>query len=394
MTQYFKCGLAAAALMATTAVLPTTAQAQEATIEIGGRLMLDYTLADINDPDVNVSASEVRRARLFAKGKYGDSVSYKFEFNHTTGGDIEVTDGFVQFQTKEMPFSVKLGHFKTHNSLEEEASSRFISTIERGAFTDAFAFDRRLGVSVGTKGDNYTFNAGLYGESINESFEKNGFAAASRLTYIPYQQGDSLVHIGGSWRYRDAPDNFDENDTGDLLRYRQRPYAHTFDTGNTDGVLSSGRIINTGRFAESDNLFAVEALAIHNNLWFAGEYAVLSASGGNGNEDADFGGGYIEAGIVIGGRRSYKKSGGTFDRTKVDNPVGSGGLGALSLVARYDTIDLQDGPYLGKLDTVVLGADWWPTKQTRVRLNYFDADATNGAAESANGFMARVGFDF
>ena len=55
---------------------------------------------------------------------------------------------------------------------------------------------------------------------------------------------------------------------------------------------------------------------------------------------------------------------------------------------------LQDGPYQGQLDTIVLGADWWPTKQTRLRLNYFDADATNGAAESANGFVARLGFDF
>lgn len=394
MTRFMTGGSAAAMALAVMMAAPQTTHAQDATIEIGGRLMLDYTLADINNPDVSVSASEVRRARLFAKGKYGEAVSYKFEFNHTTGGDIEVTDGYVKFQSKEMPFSVKLGHFKTHNSLEEEASSRFISTIERGAFTDAFAFDRRLGVSVGTKGDRYTFNAGLYSESINDSNEKNGHAAASRLTYIPYEADETLIHVGGSWRYRNAADSFDENDTGDLLRYRQRPYAHTLDTTNTDGVLSSGRIINTGRFAKSDNLFAVEALAIHKNLWFAGEYAVLSASGGNGNADADFGGGYLEAGVVISGRRSYKKSRGTFDRTKVDNPLGEGGFGAVSLIARYDTVDLQDGPYLGKLDTVVLGADWWPTKQTRVRLNYFDADATNGAAESASGLMARVGFDF
>ena len=394
MTRLLKSGSAAAMALCALMATEQSALAQDATLTIGGRLMLDYTVADINDPDVSVNASEVRRARLFAKGKYGDAVEYKFEFNHTTGGDIEVTDGFVKFKPKALPFTVKAGHFKTHNSLEEEASSRFISTIERGAFTDAFELNRRLGVSLGRVGENYTFNVGIYGDDINASNEKNGYAAASRLTYLPYQTDDTLVHVGGSWRYRDARDSFDGNDTGDLFRYRQRPFAHTLDTTNTDGVLSSGRIVNTGRFASSDNLFAAEALAIHKNLWFAGEYAVLNANGGNGLEDGDFSGGYIEAGIVIGGKRSYKKSGGTFDRTKVDNPVGSGGLGALSLVARYDTLDIQDGPYLGKLDTVVLGADWWPTKQTRLRLNYFDSDATNGAADSANGFMARLGFDF
>ena len=394
MTKLWRGGALAAMGLCAMMATEQNAQAQDATITIGGRLMLDYTLADINDPDVSVSASEVRRARLFAKGTYGDAVEYKFEFNHTTGGDIEVTDGFVKFKPETLPFTVKVGHFKTHNSLEEEASSRFISTIERGAFTDAFELNRRLGVSLGRVGENYTFNAGFYGEDINESNDKNGYAAASRLTYLPYKSDDTLVHVGGSWRYRNAANSFDEDDTGDLFRYRQRPFAHTFDTGNSDGVLSSGRIIDTGRFASSDNLFAAEALAIHKNLWFAGEYAVLNANGGNGLDDGDFSGGYIEAGIVIGGKRSYKKSGGTFDRTKVDNPVGSGGLGALSLVARYDTLDVQDGPYLGKLDTVVLGADWWPTKQTRVRLNYFDSDATNGAADSANGFVARLGFDF
>ena len=393
MTKFLLRSTGVAALGFMTA-MPTNVFAQDATLKIGGRLMLDYTIADIKDPDVSVNASEVRRARLFAKGNYGDAVSYKFEFNHTTGDDIELTDGYVQFKPSELPFSVKVGHFKTHNSLEEEASSRFISTIERGAFTDAFELNRRLGISVGTKGENYTFNAGVYGENINgAAFEKNGNAAAARLTYVPLKTDDTVVHVGASWRYRN---NSDSNDpaVNDGLRYRQRPYAHTFDSSNTDSVLSSGRIVATPRFAKTDNLFAFEALAVHDNLWVAGEYALLSANGAGTNADADFGGGYIEAGIVLGGKRVYKTSKGTFDRTVVDKPVGSGGLGALALVARYDTLDLQDSLYVGTLDTVIIGADWWPTKQTRLRLNYFNADAQNGAADSAHGVAARLGFDF
>jgi len=100
------------------------------------------------------------------------------------------------------------------------------------------------------------------------------------------------------------------------------------------------------------------------------------------------------AAFVFGGRRTYKASNGTWDRPKVDNPFGSGGMGAVAVVARYDTIDVQDGPYLGELDTVILGADWMPTKQVRLRLNYFDSDATNGAADSVSGVVARLGFDF
>ena len=69
-------------------------------------------------------------------------------------------------------------------------------------------------------------------------------------------------------------------------------------------------------------------------------------------------------------------------------------MGTLALVARYDTLDVQDGPYLGKLDTIVIGTDWWATKQTRLPLNYFNVDAENGTTESGNGIVGRLSFDF
>ena len=375
------------------------AYAQDATVEIGGRLMMDYALTDIDNitatgEDLSVTSSEVRRARLFAKGKFGSGVSYKFEFNHTSGSDIEITDGFLQFSPKDSPFKIKVGHFKTHNSLEEEASSRFITTIERGAFTDAFGLDRRMGLSIGTSGDNYTLNAGIYGESINGDGNTNGKAAAARATFTPINSGDTIAHLGASWRYRDSGDS--------NFRYRQRPFAHSLASDNTDGLLPSGRIVNAGRivagvdesFGDTDNLFAVEGLILKGNLWAAAEYAIIDVTGFETNPDATFGGGYIEAGIVFGGRRTYKSSGGTYNRMKIDNPIGEGGMGALSLVARYDTLDLEDNGYQGQLDTIVLGADWLPTKNTRLRVNYFNADAEGGYAESASGINARLGFDF
>ena len=398
MTFIFKSSLAVSTL-ATCVIFSSSATAQDKTLEIGGRFMMDYAVTDIENitatgNDLDVTSSEVRRARLFAKGKFGSAVKYKFEFNHTTGSELEITDGYLQFSAPDQPFKVKVGHFKTHNSLEEEASSRFITTIERGGFTDAFGLDRRVGLSIGTAGDNYTLNAGIYGENINNDGTTNGNAAAARATFTPVKSGDMLVHLGTSWRYRDSGDS--------NFRYRQRPYAHSLDSANTGGNLPSGRIINAGRivtgvdesFGEKDNLFALEGLILKDNLWAAAEYAVIDVEGAGTNPDANFGGGYIEAGIVLGGKRSYKASGGTYDRMKVDNPLGEGGMGAVSLVARYDMLDLQDNGYQGKLDTLVLGADWLPTKYTRLRVNYFNADADGGYAKSASGINARLGFDF
>lgn len=357
--------------------LPSVSFAQDATIKVGGRVMIDYTIADFTDEDFTIRDSEVRRARIFASGTYGPSVKYKLEFNHTSGGGVEVTDGFVQFVPKDSKFKVKVGQFKTHNSLEEETSSRFISTIERGAYTDAFQLDRRVGVSVNMSGKNYGFDLGAFGTNLEaESGPDAGFAFAGRGYYNPIKADDTLVHLGASWRYREQGDS--ESD----LRYRQRPYVH----------VAPSRIVDTGRFADSDNFYAGEVAVLKGNMWAAGEYALLSANGSGANEDADFSGGYMEAGMMFGGHKTYK--GGKFDRPEVDNPIGEGGMGALAVVARYDTIDLDDGPYLGKLDTIILGADWWATKQTRLSLNYFNVDAENGSSRSGNGVVGRLWFDF
>ncbi len=364
-------------LLALGMILPSVSFAQDATIKLGGRVMIDYTLADLDTPDSTIQDNEVRRSRFFASGTYGSSIKYKFELNHSTGGGIEMTDGYVQFAPKDSKFKVKVGQFKTHNSLGESTSSRFISTIERGAFTDAFELNRRVGVSVNMSGSNYGIDVGAFGTNVEtESGPDEGYAFAGRGYYNPIKVDDTLVHLGASWRYREQGDSQSD------LRYRQRPYTH----------VAPDRIVNTGRFADSDNFYGAEVAILKGNMWAAGEYALLSANGSGTNEDADFSGGYMEAGIMFGGRRTYK--GGKFNRPKVDNPIGEGGMGAIALVARYDTIDLQDGPYLGKLDTIVVGADWWATKQTRLALNYFNVDAENGSAKSGNGVVGRLSFDF
>lgn len=339
--------------------------------------MLDYTSADIDNPDSKIEDGEIRRARLNVTGKLSEQFKYKAEINKASGGPILFEDAYVQFTPKGTKIKITAGQMTTHNSLDEKNSSRFMSTIERAAFTDAFGFDRRLGLSIGTSGSNYTFDLGAFTTNLREEGDpKQGYVYSGRGTYNPIKTDDMLVHLGASWRYRSNGKN------GSELRYRQRPYTHS----------APSRIINTGRFAKSDDFLGAEAAVISGPFWVAGEYGNMAAHGNGAKVDASFNGFYGEAGIFFGGKRTYK--GGKFGRPKVDNPLGKGGMGALALVARFDQLDLQDKVYLGKLDTVILGADWYPTKNTRVSVNYFDADAENGSADKAKGFVGRLYYDF
>ncbi len=364
-------------LLALSIVMAPATVAQEKTLKVGGRVQIDYTTANLNTPDSSINDTEVRRARLNVSGNYNSSIKYKFEVNKASGKSINVEDAYVQFTPAASKLKIKVGQFKTHNSLDEQTSSRFISTLERSAFTDAFAFDRRVGVSVGTSGSNYTFDAGVFTTNLEVNGGTNeGRAYATRATFNPIKTDETLIHLGVSWRHRK------KGDTSSDLRYRQRPYTH----------VAPSRIIDTGRFAKSDNFFGAETAIIHNNFWASGEYASLSAKGSTANPDANFGGYYGEVGVFFGGKKTYK--GGKFNRPKVDKPLGEGGYGAISLVGRYDRVDLQDNIYTGELETLVLGADWWPTKYTRFGINYFNSKAENGSANNGNGIIGRLQFDF
>jgi len=293
-------------------------------------------------------------------------------------------------------WNIKAGHMKTPNSLDEMTSSRFISTLERSAFTDAFEFNRRLGGTFNAKGGNYTFSAGVFGDNVNMTNQQKGYALAARATFNPVKDDDTLMHIGASVRYRNL------GATQGDIRYRQRPVSH-----------SPGRIISTGAIAGSDVFVGAEAAAIHRNFWIAGEYGVTFADCSMAAACADptLQGGYGEVGVFIGGKKGYK--GGKFNRPTVDKPVTQGGRGALALVARFDTIDLSDsGVNGGSFNSYILGADWWATKYMHLGVNFFKVDADLGSstsgldsnfaslviaaapAEDVTGVMLREQFDF
>jgi len=97
----FSMGVAASALLAVIAVVPVAAQAQELTVNVGGRINFDYTLAELDNPDTDIKGSELRRARISISGDYGDTISYKAELQTDNGGEIYAEDAYLQFAPKD-----------------------------------------------------------------------------------------------------------------------------------------------------------------------------------------------------------------------------------------------------------------------------------------------------
>ncbi len=331
---------------------------------LSGRLVLDYAFADADVTDLNLRAGEVRTARLGVEGENGP-LAYEIEFATDSTGTVSVTDAHGSYAINDA-WTLRVGQFRTPNSLDEQTSQRFTSFFERAAFTDAFEFDRRLGIGVLNAGERHTFTAGIFAANVNDTALDEGVAAAARFTFQPVKTETLNTHLGASVRLRE------KGEDQALYRYRQRAY-----------VRDPGRIISTGSIADADQFIGIEgALIASKKSWVAAEYGLLTAD--TATDEAQLNGGYVEIGHAFGGEKSYKK--GKWDRPKVAAPVTEGGRGAVLVTARYDRLDQTDGAINGgELETILLGADWYLTPNVRAGINAFQADAAFGTTNSGLG---------
>lgn len=292
--------------------------------------------------------TRARRIVFGAEGSLPGGFKYKAEFN-LAQGTVDYEDILLSYDFKKSPLTITVGNFYPFSSLETVTSSRLGSMLERASFTDAFNYNRRLGVALSLadkKADRYTLSAGVFSREINDtSFTRSGWEASARGTYTP-QVGSGFVHLGASAHLR-------TNNRESLgAQYRARPLTQVTDQ----------RFIDTGTIAaKGDTSVGVELGGVFKSFHFASEAQKMwvrdaydatdfvpldpdnndTPTGTRFNGNPGFFGGYAEVGFYLTGEsRGYK--GGKWDRTKVLKPFDKGGWGAIQLNARLDYVDLND----------------------------------------------------
>ncbi|QLC26115.1 hypothetical protein HFP57_14515 [Parasphingopyxis algicola] len=352
-----------------------------------GRLMADAaSVSDpgaLNDPGLGFS-SEVRRVRLGARGAIPGGFEYKIEVEFGDN-EIELTDAILGYDAGDVEFTI--GQHNNFQGLEELTSSRFISFMERAGFTDAFGFERRVGVSVNYANGDFRWDGGVFTANVDDLTDDsiNAYSFDTRAVYSPELNGTQL-HFGGSLHHRDLRDN-------PGARYRQRPAYHGTDT----------RFINTGALnVAEETSYGLEAAVIHGPFHAVAEGHWLNADI-PGMTNPTFFGGYVEAGYFLTGGDSRGYSGGRFNRTRPVRTIDEGGIGAVQLNARYDRLDLSDaGVVGGEQDLYGLSLIWTPIDYARFMINYSHIAYDDAAIALPNGDTdysvdvvgARAEFDF
>jgi phosphate-selective porin OprO/OprP len=294
--------------------------------------------------------SRGRRLTIGADGTLPGGFRYSAEFNFANAG-VDYEDIFIAYDFKNSPLTMQIGHIYPFSSLETMTSSKYTSFMERAGITDAFNYNRRLGVAFTATdkvADHWTIQGGIFNEPINDAvFTHTGWQASLRGIYSP-QLGDVRLHLGANVQYRQ--NRREVRGTN----YQERPYTQ----------ITDQRFISTGNIASKGDFVAgLEAAAILKSFHFAAEAQKVwlhgtfnaaewasengdlrsndLATGSPFNDDPSFWGGYAELGYYLTGEsRSYK--GGAFQRVKVLHPFNQGGWGAFQINGRADYVDLED----------------------------------------------------
>jgi phosphate-selective porin OprO/OprP len=373
-------------------------------LKLRGRLFVDGGYLDDEDglyDDTN--ATELRDARLGVEGKVFHDFAYTFEPDFADD-DVDIKDAFIEYDGPAIaPVEyIRIGQYKTPNSLEELTSSSFTTFMEGAAISDAFELERQIGLGSGVGGANWGIDAGLFGQNVDEQSRNEGFTLAARGHYA-FQDllgEDSVLHVGTSARFRDLDNSADNSE----VRYRQRPFFHftgtrSVDTGDLQDADSD--VFWGGELALVDGRFSLQSEAA--NTW-------LQRSGDGGDADSLWGG-YLSASYFLtDAQRTYDPKTGIFDRVTVSDPVHEGGIGAWEVAARYDYIALNDGSADirgGKQGSTIVGINWYLNNDIRLMLDgawthVYDANPRNtpgqaavrGSSNDIFGIGARTQVDF
>lgn len=344
-----------------------------ASFHVKGRIQYDAGLLMTPDSVQDRAkgySNELRRLRLGGEGRLGGGFGYKLEVE-LSDNQVDLVDTFITYERGK--WLITLGNHNAFQSMDELISDTGGAVMERAAFTDAFGFERRLGLSAQYRAGMLLAQAGLFSDSAdsltNQSDgasggdENDSYGVDGRIVLAP-RWGRTQLHLAASGHWRDF-----QRLSETPQSYRQRAYLHT----------ANSRFLATPAIAaDGESHYGIELAGERGPLWVAGEAHWLRVSR-PGLADPIFFGGYGEVGYVLTGEsRGYKN--GIFGVVKPDRPVGSGGWGALQATLRYDYLNLNDRNIVGGTQNGVIAAlVWTPIESLRFNINYAHLELTDAA---------------
>ncbi len=356
---------------------------------------------------------QVRRARIGVAGKVYTDWSYEFtgDFATNRGGASTLQAANLTYGGFK-DWTITAGVLKPKFSLEDSTSSNDIPFMERAPVvniaTSIGGSDSRTGVGFTNKGEKHFIAAYLTGERTGSTGTiDDQVNLLGRAAFTFWSGAEGAAGIGASGTYQVSP------------TAAARPVAANTPTtfiafGDRPGIRLGGNrtsLTGTGNINQIDSAYVYGADLGFNfkSLWagaeyysFGAEYKPRTATGAVQTfDDPKFSGYAISAGYILTGeRRNY--SSGEWAAVRPSWPVGSNGMGAWEIVARYSSVDLIDrsagiaGTGTGEETNLTFGVNWYINPAIRLMLNHVmsEVERPNGTDVELDATAVRVQFQF
>jgi phosphate-selective porin OprO/OprP len=328
-------------------------------------------------------ATYFRRARIYLQGDVTPYVDYKIQIDFADPTDPQFRDAYITLKNLKdclgcwVP-SIRAGHQYDPIGLETTSSSNNNAFIERSLttnlhperqiglnFLDSFWKERataQLGIFATNHPTDDEDGFGLWDEDEADG----GYAVTGRFTVIPWAKDQCrFLHVGASGSYRN-PNQY---------RYRARP-----------GLGRGERMVDTTAFNDPDEIIVwnAELGLVWNSFWITGEYTNVDVSD-DLRGDPSFTAWYVQAGCFLTGEsKAYNWKGGVWAGNKpccnfLDDECCC--KGAWELIARYDTLDLNDGTIQGgEMTNITVGVNWYWNPWFRIMFNYVMSNTEDRAS--------------
>jgi phosphate-selective porin OprO/OprP len=341
-------------LLTTTALLLTV---NAADFKLGGRISLDAGFID--DSKDNYNDGEIRRFRVFIKGKFLERFKYEAEYDAVSNNSFK--DMYIAYNI--LPnLNIKIGQTKEPFGLENLTSSKYSSFLE-DSLLSTFSHKRRVGISLTNSykcnAHNFTSSIGYFDKSIDDMIDDNpdSNTISSRLTYAYTPEKNSVYHIG----FSASQSNFDKQ----KVKYKTKLNTHFY-----RGSVTKSKV----KFADKTQRFQIESAIAYNSLSFEAEYGKNKIYA---LDDYNFDAWYAQIGYFLTGEhKKYKKRAAMFKSIKINKPFSyeNGNFGAFELALRVSGIDLTQKSFIKKeeLDTTI-GLNWYLSNKLKVLTNFTNA---------------------
>lgn len=407
------------------------------TFAINGRMQAGSQYNFINDvlpatgsslPNELNSGATLRRARLGVEGTFFKLWDYKFEYDFSRGnGSVAsgITDAYIRLNVTK-PFSIKAGSFKEPFSLEEAASNRYLTFIERHMSVNSFVDNPntyKTGIGVNYAVPRFQFGVAFQTEPIgswsaastsvnsagnvnrNNGSGDSGWESIGRITGRPWMEDETrFLHAGISAGHTVVNTQYQANGTinvgpnqtagGGGMAFFAFPGTNVDRTNflNT-GNLSVGNKGEPGsRRIDSYDRFGAEGWLVHGPFSVQGEYLRTNING-PGYDDEHFTGYYGFASYFLTGEsKAYHVRNGAANRIKPRQNFqwNGSGWGAWEIAAGYDYINLNCGVIRGgQADMVRFALNWYPHPNIKIQNNIIhmlNVDTAGSAIPRTAGF--------